>query len=261
MPQLFRIDLRNPCSNGVTVPTRQKSVPQSSAWAEPRTRALAFWRQSLNADGDGHAPGVTAAPTPINFPDNWRLPRFCSIASVLLAKVPAPAAHRPGLAGWPPAPELPELSLAYPPKYAVFGHLFSCLRRIPVAPFFRRAHTLAVQNRRTGFLRMTRYAPHLLSQGVMNAFPGPVSSPIPKVGINRFPRRKVMRQHRPLTARSQHVKDGIHYLTPPMFRRPTPQFDLGYKWFKNPPFLITEITWVGSPLFHPAILPPFKKSS
>jgi hypothetical protein len=95
----------------------------------------------------------------------------------------------------------------------------------------------------------------------VQALPGSIALPVPKVGVDRFPRWKVMRQHWPLTTRTQNIEDCIHYLSAGVLSGSPTQFDSRHQRFKNLPFFITQITWVGLPLFHSAILPPFKKPS
>jgi hypothetical protein len=48
----------------------------------------------------------------------------------------------------------------------------------------------------------------------VKALPGFVQTPVAKVGIHRLPRRKIMRQHTPLTAGAQGIQDGINDLPP-----------------------------------------------
>src|ERR1700687_2059785 len=155
MFQLFRTTPHSLCLSGANVPTRRRFAPRSSAWATLRTGRL--WLSPRSPIQCAHASvhgGGYAATCP-TLRGSWHRPRPFSSASVWSSTVVAPS-ERPAGLGYPRrARALPAPSRAYPPKYGVFGPLFSCPRHSPEAPFFGRLDALTIQDGRASLRVVT----------------------------------------------------------------------------------------------------------
>src|SRR6266849_1578683 len=144
MFQPFHTRLRNLYSNGANGPARRTSARRSSAWAAPRTGCPWLSLRSPVECADGHGRGVSCAAIALTHRDNRRRPKSFSSASVWSLVAGALTWRQPGL-GYPPrARALPVPNPAYPPKYGVFGPLFSCRHHSREAPLFSRLDALTV---------------------------------------------------------------------------------------------------------------------
>jgi hypothetical protein len=96
---------------------------------------------------------------------------------------------------------------------------------------------------------------HLSAQSVVNAFPGPIPSPMAKVGVDSLPGRKIVRKKAPLAPRAQDIEDGIDNLSPPVVSGTPSAFDWRNQWFDDLPFSLSQVRWVVASLVHTTILP------
>jgi hypothetical protein len=104
------------------------------------------------------------------------------------------------------------------------------------------------------------FAP-LSAQTVVNTLPSSVQPPVATIGVDRLPRRKIMRQGAPLAPGAQDREDGIDNLSPHGISRASSTFDGRTQWFNNLPFFISQIRWVIGSGVHTTILPTFKTTS
>src|SRR5919106_702681 len=106
---------------------------------------------------------VTPKPTAQAHRDSCHLPRSSSNASACWLLPPALPSLRRGLECRPHVLAPPKPDPVCLQVHAVFGRLSSSPRRTHVAPFFRRLHTLAIEDRGTGlFMASLRFA-HLVT--------------------------------------------------------------------------------------------------
>ena len=189
MLQPSHTTLRSPCSSGVNALTKRRCVRQSNALAALRTHAPWPWQRSRVECAGARVRDVNCLPTPTTRPDSSHPPKSSSTAHAFLSRVRELVWHRLDLVNQRREPELLKASPAYRPKYAFFCRLFSCPRHTRVAPFFCRLDALAVQDSGTGLTLATFSLANFLSQGIMNLTPSSIPTPVPIVGVDRFPRR------------------------------------------------------------------------
>lgn len=79
-------------------------------------------------------------------------------------------------------------------------------------PAFGGLDTLAVQNRRTGFRIVPLLLSHLAHQQRVDFRPQPAARPTPEIAVHCLPRRQVLGQHPPLTARANNIQNGVDNL-------------------------------------------------
>jgi len=249
--------LRNPYSAAGIVRARRNCARQSSVWGARQSRYRTPSRRFRVGCGGDPAHGVRPTPTRSTLRDNCRPPKSCASASAWWSVARAALGLRRGPAGWPVAPALRGSGQAYRPVNAAFCRLFSCPHRSRAAPFFRRLHALAVQDRGTRLRMPPVGLAQLFAQRVMDPLPSAIQPPVAIVGVDRAPGRKVMRQVAPLAARPQHVPERIHDLPPCVFGRPTAGFDRWHQGLEHGPFFVAHIRRVASPLAHAPILPAF----
>lgn len=211
--------LRNLCSSDVSAPTMQTFVRQSSVSARPKICRTRSWQQFQAQCDDARAPSANSATRQLTHHDNWHLPRSFAAANAWFAIVTAVVWPHRDLGHWQDGHALPESNRAYRPKDAFFCRLSSCPHRSPVVPFFRRLDRLAIQDRGTRFNMSSFSLAQFFAQSGVNALPRTVQAPGAKVRIDRFPRRKIMRDGAPLATGAQYIQDGIHNFATRMVRR------------------------------------------
>ena len=114
------------------------------------------------------------------------------------------------------------------------------------APALCRLHTLAVDNRRCRLDSAPRLAPCKITKRIHHAVENTATLPPVKVVDNRRIGRKITRQRPPLTARGQHILDGVEDLAQVRLAR-TPQGSLfGQHRFDDRPFLVCHVAFVAS---------------
>src|SRR5882762_6875443 len=118
------------------------------------------------------------------------------------------------------------------------------------APLFTGSHRLAVHDRAAGLALSSGCLPHPFAHGVMDLLPDPLATPRPKVMVDRTPRGEIVRQQFPCAATTNRVTDPIHNLAPRVFWRTSAGFGCGHERFQAIPFGISEISIVGSTVFH-----------
>ena len=75
----------------------------------------------------------------------------------------------------------------------------------------RRFDALTVQTASGRVFMASRSSPHLGAEGVVNALPDPIVTPLAKIMIDALPRRIVFGEHAPLNAAHHHVQKGIDH--------------------------------------------------
>lgn len=110
---------------------------------------------------------------------------------------------------------------------------------------FGRFDTLAVNDGQTRLGVPSCRLPHPLSQGRIDRFPGAIPTPFPKMVVHTVEVGVLMRQVSPLTARAQHVQDGIDHLAPiQCHRSPRSLPGFHHQRFEHSPLFICHITWI-----------------
>ena len=84
--------------------------------------------------------------------------------------------------------------------------------------------------------------PH--SERVMQPAPGTIVPPLPEVGVNALPRRKVTRQHPPLDATHSQVENGINHQTHIQAAGSPARSGCGNQMLDNRPLAVSQICWV-----------------
>ncbi len=84
--------------------------------------------------------------------------------------------------------------------------------------------------------------PH--SERVMQPSPGAIVPPLPEVGVDALPRRKVARQHPPLNATHSQVENGINHQTHVQAAGASARFGCGNQMLDNKPLAVSQICWV-----------------
>lgn len=97
---------------------------------------------------------------------------------------------------------------------------------------------LAVQDGGTGFRRMTIGLTQLFTQGIVNAFPGSLQTPLAKVSIDGLPRRQVVGQVTPLTSGASYIQNRIDNFATGVLGRTITLLDWRDQRFKDVPFVI-----------------------
>ena len=84
--------------------------------------------------------------------------------------------------------------------------------------------------------------PH--SERVMQPTPATIVPPLPEVGVDALPRRKVARQHPPLDATHSQVENGINDQTHIQTAGASARFGCGNQMLDNKPLAVSQICWV-----------------
>ena len=84
--------------------------------------------------------------------------------------------------------------------------------------------------------------PH--SERVMQPALGAIVPPLPEVGVNALPRRKVTRQHPPLDATHSQVEHGINHQTHIQAAWSPSRLGYGNQMLDNGPLAVSQIRWV-----------------
>ncbi len=84
--------------------------------------------------------------------------------------------------------------------------------------------------------------PH--SERVMQPSPGTIVSPLPEVGVDALPRRKVARQHPPLDTTHSQVENGINDQTHIQAAGASACFGRWNQMLDNEPLAVSQICWV-----------------
>ena len=84
--------------------------------------------------------------------------------------------------------------------------------------------------------------PH--SERVMQPTPGAIVPPLPEVGVDALPRRKVARQHPPLNATHSQVENGINHQTHLQTSGASARFGCRNQMLDNIPLAVSQICWV-----------------
>lgn len=201
----FRLNIHSPCSSGVIAPTRQKCAPQAIAWDAAGVvyhRILACWLSAPRCPDDAmpRQEITLCSPNP---------PRSSSSAGTVLERVTRPVRRHARHSRWLPIIRLPKPCRAYRPADGACVLAVAYSHHSLSAPFFRRFHRLAVENgdARTGV--PSHLLTHFGTQLVMHLLPDARLTPAAKVTINRIPGRKVVRQHPPTIATTEHKENGV----------------------------------------------------
>ena len=97
----------------------------------------------------------------------------------------------------------------------------------PLPAAARRLDRLTVDNRRRRRHCTALVAPQLIAQGIMHPLPCAVGLPLAKVSVDRLPRRIIMRQTTPRTARPHMIKHSVEQLAVGVTARPAAGFGSG----------------------------------
>ncbi len=84
--------------------------------------------------------------------------------------------------------------------------------------------------------------PH--SEPVMQPSPRAIVSPLPEVGVDALPRRKVARQHPPLDTTHSQVENGINGQTHIQAAGASARFGRWNQMLDNKPLAVSQICWV-----------------
>lgn len=85
---------------------------------------------------------------------------------------------------------------------------------------------------------------HLSTQRVMNALPGAIESPLAKIVIDAFPLGILTRQHPPLDAADQHVKERVKHSAHVQFTGSSTRFWWWNVVFDKLPLTVCEVAGI-----------------
>lgn len=99
---------------------------------------------------------------------------------------------------------------------------------------------LAVKNCSGWYFGTPRQQPQGAMERVVHSVPGPVPFPTLEIGVNRLPRRKVVRQHPPGTSRAFQVEDRIQHLAEILRSWPPARLGRREEWRQSNPLFIDK---------------------
>ena len=104
--------------------------------------------------------------------------------------------------------------------------------------------TLTVQTTRRGVFMAPRLLSHFRPQRVMNALPGAIIAPAPKVMVDALPVWIFLGQHPPLDATYHDVQDGVDDHAHIQAAWSSTRFGRWDQWLDNIPLAVAQVGWI-----------------